>query len=73
MGNGPQPVATCLCWSWVFCAEVGTAQAGGLTSGGNEVSWSQLWEGTASGDSGAWTCLFTFPAAINCLHVLVQR
>lgn len=36
--DGAQPVATCLRWSWAVCAEVGTAQAGGLTSGGNEVS-----------------------------------
>lgn len=66
-------MATCPRWSLAVCAEVGTARAGGLTSSRNDVSQSQRREGTADGDSGTGTSLFTFPAAINCLLVLAQR
>jgi len=72
-GAGPQPTATCPRWSLAICAEAGTARAGGLTSGGNEVSRSQRREGTTGGDDGAQTGLFTFPAAINGLHVPAQQ
>lgn len=37
----PQPMATCPCWNLAVCAEAWTMRVGGLTSGGNEVFWSQ--------------------------------
>lgn len=65
----PQPMATCPCWNLAVCAKAGTGRVGGLTSGGNEVFWSQCWEGTAGGVGGTRMSLFTFPTAINCLCI----